>query len=91
TGAMLEDWGLPRIFIDAVAQAHDPEATHLAEGSRARRMLQVLWAHGGELEMLDRGPTGAGPGLCLLACFPWPEADRASAAPSLRNDELAAT
>ncbi|MCK9987966.1 MAG: two-component system, cell cycle response regulator [Azoarcus sp.] len=44
TGAMLEDWGLPRIFIDAVAQAHDPEATHLAEGSRARRMLQVLVA-----------------------------------------------
>nr|WP_050416769.1 diguanylate cyclase [Azoarcus sp. CIB] len=44
TGAMLEDWGLPRIFIDAVAQSHDPDETHLADGSRARRMLQVLVA-----------------------------------------------
>ncbi|MCC4116886.1 diguanylate cyclase [Aromatoleum toluclasticum] len=44
TGAMLEDWGLPRIFIDAVAHARDPEESHLAEGSRARRVLQVLVA-----------------------------------------------
>ncbi|QTQ37740.1 Diguanylate cyclase response regulator [Aromatoleum petrolei] len=44
TGAMLEDWGLPRIFIDAVAQSHEPDEPQLAEGSRARRMLQVLVA-----------------------------------------------
>ncbi|NMG27312.1 GGDEF domain-containing response regulator [Aromatoleum evansii] len=51
TGAMLEDWGLPRIFIDAVAQARDPEGTHLAEGSRSRRILQVLAAARGVAEI----------------------------------------
>ncbi|AKU11562.1 signal transduction histidine kinase, glucose-6-phosphate specific [Azoarcus sp. CIB] len=73
---------------DGVGIASYNEASQQGNGLAGIR--ERVWAHGGELEMLDRGPTGSAPGLRLVACFPCPEAERASGAPSMRNDELEA-
>ncbi|MDO9600621.1 MAG: histidine kinase [Azoarcus sp.] len=59
-------------------------AEALQRGNGLAGIRERVWAHGGELEMLDRGPAGGPRGLCLQARFPWPEAaheraDRASA------------
>jgi diguanylate cyclase (GGDEF)-like protein len=44
TRAMLADWGLPRIFVDAVGYAEEPEATDYPESPRLRVLLQTLLA-----------------------------------------------
>ncbi|NMG43726.1 diguanylate cyclase [Aromatoleum toluvorans] len=44
TSAMLEDWGLPKVFLDAVAQVDAPATVPAPEGSRARRLLHTLAA-----------------------------------------------
>lgn len=67
---------------DGIGIASYAEA--LQQGNGLAGLRERVWAHGGELEMLDRGPAGGSRGLCLQARFPWPEAareraDRASA------------
>ena len=42
TSAMLEGWGFPKPFIDAVYHHPDPESSQLPEGSRTRQMARVL-------------------------------------------------
>ncbi len=40
--AMVEDWGLPAVFLDAVAHHRQPDASGLAKDSRAYRFAQHL-------------------------------------------------
>jgi len=40
--AMMEDWGFPRLFIDAVAFHENPDASGLSEGSRPRKLAYTL-------------------------------------------------
>lgn len=42
TAAMMTDWGMPRLFIDAVSFYHDPEASGFAQGSRNLNLVLVL-------------------------------------------------
>lgn len=44
----------------------------MQQGNGLAGIQERVWAHGGELRMLERGPAGGRPGLCLLACFPAP-------------------
>lgn len=59
---------------DGIGIASYSEA--LQQGNGLAGIRERVWAHGGELEMLDRGPAGGPRGLCLQARFPWPEAAR---------------
>lgn len=52
----------------------------LQRGNGLAGIRERVWAHGGELEMLDRGPAGGPRGLCLQARFPWPDAAQDQAA-----------
>jgi two-component system sensor histidine kinase UhpB len=75
---------------DGIGIASYSEA--LQQGNGLAGIRERVWAHGGELEMLDRGPAGGPRGLCLQARFPWPEAarepaDRASAMTYARTVE----
>lgn len=53
--AMLQDWGLPRMFCDAVALHEDPEPPSGSDSSRAARLALCLHlaAHMAELCFLD--------------------------------------
>ncbi|AYH42880.1 diguanylate cyclase [Azoarcus sp. DN11] len=44
TIAMLEDWRLPKVFLDVVAQVDAPADAPVPEGARASRLLQTLAA-----------------------------------------------
>lgn len=42
SAAMMADWGMPRLFIDAVSFCHDPEASGFAQGSRNLNLILAL-------------------------------------------------
>lgn len=42
TAAMMADWGMPGLFIDAVSFYHDPEASGFAQGSRSLNLILAL-------------------------------------------------
>ena len=42
TASMMEDWGIPRLFIDAVSFYHDPGASGFAQGSRSQNLVLAL-------------------------------------------------
>ena len=42
TAAMMADWGIPQLFIDAVTYYHDPGASGFAQGSRNLNLVLAL-------------------------------------------------
>lgn len=77
---------------DGVGITFAPRGDGLQQGSGLAGIRERVWAHGGELEMLDRGPPGAASGFCLVARFPWPGVDCTATAwdaPTLRESVTA--
>lgn len=68
---------------DGIGIASSNEA--LQQGNGLAGIRERVWAYGGDLNMLDQGPKGAPPGLCLLARIPWPGEARSLPAPSIGN------
>ncbi|NMG45824.1 hypothetical protein GPA22_19075, partial [Aromatoleum toluvorans] len=60
---------------DGIGIASDCRSDALQQGNGLAGIRERAWAHGGELEMGARDPAGVRPGLCLVARFPWPDAE----------------
>ncbi|MBU3736503.1 MAG: HDOD domain-containing protein [Methylobacterium sp.] len=70
SAAMMEDWGFPGMFIDAVACHENPQISRLSEGSRPRRLayaLQLAALLGNALPEARTGAIRLSPGMLEVA------------------------